>query len=95
MPSPFTEAVVALVKAVPPGRVTSYGAIAAAAETRQSLEATYDETGDVAKTTEVVTNGIMADAPKGFLPREVVAIVAGQMVNFIAKSKSSAGHAEK
>lgn len=31
MASPFTEAVVALVKAVPLGRVTSYGAIAAAA----------------------------------------------------------------
>jgi 2-aminobenzoylacetyl-CoA thioesterase len=77
------------------GRQFLRRAIAAAAETRQSLEATYDETGDVAKTTEVITNGIMADAPKGFLPREVVAIVAGQMVNFIAKSKSSAGHADQ
>jgi 2-aminobenzoylacetyl-CoA thioesterase len=63
-------------------------AITAAAETRQVLETAYDETGDVAKTTEIITDGIMADAPKGFLPREVVAIVAGQMVNFIAKSKS-------
>ena len=63
-------------------------AIAAAAETRQALEAVYGETRDVAKTTVVITDRIMADAPKGFLPREVVAIVAGQMVNFIAKSKS-------
>jgi len=63
-------------------------AIAAAAETRQALEAVYGETLDVAKTTVVITERIMADAPKGFLPREVVAIVAGQMVNFIAKSKS-------
>jgi hypothetical protein len=43
----------------------------------------------VAKATEVVTDHIMADAPYDFLPREVVAIVAGQMVNFIAKSKAS------
>jgi glyoxylase-like metal-dependent hydrolase (beta-lactamase superfamily II) len=63
-------------------------AIAAAAETRRSLEETYAETGDVAKTTQVLTDKIMGDAPVGFLPREVVAIVAGQMVNFIAKSKS-------
>lgn len=65
--------------------------IRAAAATRRDLEAILAETGDVAKTTEVITDGIMADAPIGFLPREVVAIVAGQMVNFIAKSKSSAG----
>jgi glyoxylase-like metal-dependent hydrolase (beta-lactamase superfamily II) len=70
------------------GRQFLRNSIAAAAETRQILEAAYDEAGDVAKTTEIITDGIMADAPKGFLPREVVAIVAGQMVHFIAKSKS-------
>ena len=70
------------------GRRFLKDAMAAAAETRQTLEAAYDETRDVAKTTDIVTDKIMADAPKGFLPREVVAIVAGQMVNFIAKSKS-------
>ena len=70
------------------GRQFLRNAITAAAETRQALEAVYNETNDVAKTTEVITDGIMADAPIGFLPREVVAIVAGQMVNFIAKSKS-------
>ena len=43
-------------------------AIAAAAETRQTLEAAYDETGDVAKTTEMITDGIMADAPRVFFP---------------------------
>jgi len=67
--------------------------MSAAAGTRKALEAVYSETNDVVKTTEIITDGIMADAPIGFLPREVVAIVAGQMVNFIAKSKSSAGHA--
>ena len=70
------------------GRRFLKDAMAAAAETRQMLEAAYEETRDVAKTTDIVTDRIMADAPKGFLPREVVAIVAGQMVNFIAKSKS-------
>lgn len=70
------------------GRQFLRNAITAAAETRQALEAVYNETNDVAKATEVITDGIMADAPIGFLPREVVAIVAGQMVNFIAKSKS-------
>lgn len=70
------------------GRRFLKDAMAAAAETRQALEAAYDKTGDVAKTTVVITDRIMADAPDGFLPREVVAIVAGQMANFIAKSKS-------
>jgi hypothetical protein len=79
----------------PEGRQFLGKAMAAAAETRRSLEETYAETDDVAQTTEIITDRIMADAPKDFLPREVVAIVAGQMVNFIAKTKSSAGHAEK
>ncbi len=63
-------------------------AIAAAAETRRDLEATYAATGDAAQTTAVLTDKIMAEAPPDFLPREVVAIVAGQMVNFIAKSST-------
>jgi glyoxylase-like metal-dependent hydrolase (beta-lactamase superfamily II) len=73
----------------PEGRQFLGKAMAAAAETRRSLEATYAATGDEARTTEIVTDRIMADAPQGFLPREVVAIVAGQMVHFIAKSKTS------
>jgi glyoxylase-like metal-dependent hydrolase (beta-lactamase superfamily II) len=76
------------------GRRFLKDAMAAAAETRQAFEAVYGETRDVAKTTAVITDRIMADAPDGFLPREVVAIVAGQMANFIAKSKSSAGRAD-
>lgn len=63
-------------------------AIAAAAETRRELEATYAATGDVTQTTAALTDKIMAEAPPDFLPREVVAIVAGQMVDFIAKSNS-------
>lgn len=64
-------------------------AMAAAAETRRALEATYAETRDEARTTAIVTDRIMAQAPEGFLPREVVAIVAGQMVHFIAKTMST------
>jgi glyoxylase-like metal-dependent hydrolase (beta-lactamase superfamily II) len=70
----------------PEGRQFLGKAMAAAAETRRSLEETYAATRDEARTTEIVTDKIMAEAPKGFLPREVVAIVAGQMVHYIAKT---------
>ena len=59
--------------------------IAAAAETRKILEAAWAETRDEAKATETVTNLMVADAPYDFLPQEVIAMVAGQMVRFIAK----------
>ena len=72
----------------PEGRQFLGKAMAAAAATRRDLEETYAATGDAARTAEIVTDRIMAEAPKGFLPREVVAIVAGQMVHFIAKTKS-------
>lgn len=71
------------------GRQFLQRAIAAAAETRRALETAYAETGDVATTTGIVIDRIMADAPEGFLPREVVAIVAGQMVHYIAKTMAT------
>jgi len=71
------------------GRRFLKDAMAAAAETRQALEATYAATGDEARTAAIVTDRIMADAPVGFLPREVVAIVAGQMVHYIAKTMAT------
>lgn len=64
-------------------------AIAAAAETRRFLEETYAATGDADRTTAIVTDRIIAEAPQGFLPREVVAIVAGQMVHYIAKTMAA------
>ncbi len=76
------------------GRRFLQDAMTAAAETREALEATYAATGDEAQTAAIVTDRIMADAPVGFLPREVVAIVAGQMVHYIAKTMS-AGTAPK
>ena len=69
-------------------------AMTAAAETRHSLERTYAETGDEARTTAIVTDWIMAEAPVGFLPREVVAIIAGQMVHYIAKTTSTGNVSE-
>jgi glyoxylase-like metal-dependent hydrolase (beta-lactamase superfamily II) len=64
-------------------------AIAAAAETRKAIESAYTATGDVAKATQLVADRIMADAPCDFLPREVVALVAGQMVNYVAKTMAA------
>ncbi|MBI9085487.1 MAG: MBL fold metallo-hydrolase [Desulfobacterales bacterium] len=72
------------------GRGFSKKAIAAAAETRKMLEAAWAETRDEAKATEAVTNMMMDGVPLGFLPREVVAMVAGQMVRFIAKKMAAA-----
>jgi len=71
------------------GRRFLRDALAAAAETREALEATYAETGDETRTTAIVTDRIMAEAPDGFLPREIVAIVAGQMVHYIAKTMAA------
>jgi glyoxylase-like metal-dependent hydrolase (beta-lactamase superfamily II) len=68
------------------GRQFLQRAITAAVETRRALETAYAETGDVTKTTGIITDRIMAEAPEDFLPREVVAIVAGQMVHYIAKT---------
>ena len=71
------------------GRRFLQDALAAAAETRQILEATYAETGDEARTAAIITDRIMAEAPVDFLPREVVTLVAGQMVHYIAKTMSA------
>ena len=71
------------------GRRFLNDAIVAAAEIRKELESTYAATGDAAKTTAALTDRIMAESPPDFLPREVVEIVAGQMVHYIAKTMSA------
>ena len=71
------------------GRRFLQDAMAAAAETRQILETTYAETGDEARTAAIITDRIMAEAPVDFLPREVVTLVAGQMVHYIAKTMAT------
>ena len=77
------------------GRRFLQDAMAAAAETRQALEATYAATGDETQTAAIVTDRIMADAPVDFLPREVVALVAGQMVHYIAKRMATGKASQK
>jgi glyoxylase-like metal-dependent hydrolase (beta-lactamase superfamily II) len=69
-------------------------AVADAAETRRFIAKTYTVSGDTQRTTAILTDKIMAEAPEDFLPREVVTIVAGQMVHYIAKTMSSDNMAE-
>ncbi len=59
-----------------------------AQKTRDILEEAYARTGDVKKSVAEVTDQIMARAPQDFLPKEIIAIVIGQMMNWIAKQKS-------
>ncbi|MBU2499386.1 MAG: MBL fold metallo-hydrolase [Proteobacteria bacterium] len=61
-------------------------AIEEAKKTRALLEASYRRTRDVQKSTEEMTKIFMAQPPPGFLDREVIAIVAGQMVKHIART---------
>lgn len=62
------------------------GAIAAADETRRLLEETYRRTRDVKQCTEEITAHFLSRSADSFLPDEVRATVAGQMVRFIAKT---------
>ncbi len=59
-----------------------------AQNTRDNLEEAYARTGDVKKSVAEVTDRIMARAPQDFLPKEIIAIVIGQMMSWIAKQKS-------
>lgn len=64
--------------------------IQAAKETRRLLEESFRRTGDVQKSTEELTEIIMRRAPESFLPREVMAMVIGQMMRYIAKTHPAA-----
>ncbi|MCJ8501237.1 MBL fold metallo-hydrolase [Desulfatitalea alkaliphila] len=61
-------------------------AIEAARELRALLEETYLKTRDVEKCTQEMTDLMLQRAGDSFLPREVRALVAGQMVRYIAKT---------
>jgi len=56
-----------------------------AGKTRALLEASYRRTGDVEKSTAEIAEVFVSEAPEGFLPPEVLRLVAGQMVRHIAK----------
>lgn len=68
------------------GRGYLQKAMEEAANTRRLLEESYSRTRDVEKSTEEITQAFLADAPKDFLPPEVLHLVAGQMVRYIAKT---------
>jgi len=60
--------------------------IESAKETRELLEASYRRTMDVEESTKELTDLFMENAPDYFLPKEVMAMVIGQMMKHIAKS---------
>jgi glyoxylase-like metal-dependent hydrolase (beta-lactamase superfamily II) len=68
------------------GREYLQKAIAEASKTRKRIEESYRRTGDVKKSTEEVTHVFLSGAPKDFLPPEVLRLVAGQMVRYIART---------
>jgi glyoxylase-like metal-dependent hydrolase (beta-lactamase superfamily II) len=63
--------------------------MAAAMETRSILEKSYAGTGDVKRSTEEVTDKLMAMVPEGFMPRDIIAIVVGQMLRYIVGRMSA------
>ena len=60
-------------------------AMEAAIKTRGVLEASYVRTRDVKESTEEVTDRLMTMLPDGFMPRDIIAMVAGQMLRYIAR----------
>jgi glyoxylase-like metal-dependent hydrolase (beta-lactamase superfamily II) len=62
--------------------------MAAAKETRAMLEESLLRTKDVEKSAEEATDMFMNNAPEGFLPREIIALVSKQMVTYLSKKLS-------
>ena len=59
----------------------------AAMETRSILEASYAKTKDINKSTKEITDTVMEWMPEGFMPKEIIFLVIGQMIRFIAGLK--------
>ena len=57
---------------------------------RKLLEDSYSRTQDAEESTRELTDLIMKRAPDYFLPKEVMAMVIGQMMKYIAKSQAGA-----
>lgn len=66
------------------GRFYLKRSMEAAQETREILKASYGETGDVQKSTQEVTDSLMKWLPNDFMPRDIIAMVIGQMLRYIA-----------
>jgi len=75
------------------GREFLQKAKASAIETRKILEDSYARTSDIAQSTEEITKILMVDSPVDFFPQEVVALVVGQMLAYIAKQKLGSNQA--
>ena len=67
------------------GREFLKKAKASAIESRKILEASYARTRDIEQSTREITHMLMADSPVDFFPQEVIALVVGQMLTYIAK----------
>jgi len=59
--------------------------MAFAVETRALLEASYARTGNLDQSTAEITDLLMKKIPAALLPKEIIAMVVGQMFQFIAK----------
>jgi glyoxylase-like metal-dependent hydrolase (beta-lactamase superfamily II) len=66
-------------------------AIKAAEDTRALIEKNYALTESMEKTTEEITRFVLEQSPDYFLDKEVLSMVIGQMVKFIAKTKRKRG----
>lgn len=64
-------------------------ALEEASRARQLLVETYRKFGDCHRATEEAVTEMMRGAPDDFLPREVLAIVVGQMIRYIEKTEFS------
>ncbi len=71
------------------GREFLVKVIREAKKTRKMLEESYTRTKDVELSTNEITDRIMEDAPDGFLPRNIIVMVVGQMMKYIAKTFAS------
>jgi hypothetical protein len=69
------------------GRYFLQKSMDAAMETRRILEASYAKTKNIEKSTKEMTDTVMEWMPKGFMPKEILFMVIGQMIRFIAGSK--------
>jgi len=59
----------------------------AAMETRSILEASYAKTKDIEKSTKEMTDTVMEWVPESFMPKEIIFMVIGQMIRFVAGLK--------
>lgn len=67
------------------GRSYLRRAIQEARTMREVLEESYRRTGDVEKSTAEIADLFVSEAPEGFLSPDVLRLVAGQMVRYVAR----------